>query len=81
VRDGAAAEIAVAVADECQDRGIGRILLHELAAIARAAGIAELRATVVGDNPRVVSLLSRLGRLRRRAWEGGELEVVLGLET
>jgi GNAT superfamily N-acetyltransferase len=79
VRDGSSAEVACAVADECQGLGIGGVLLEELTALARAAGIVELRATVVGDNPRIVSLLTRLGRRRESRWSGGELELVLGL--
>ena len=79
VRDGSSAEVACSVADECQGLGIGRVLLEELTALARAAGIVELRATVVGDNPRIVSLLTRLGRRRESRWTGGELEVVLAL--
>ena len=46
VRDGASAEIAFAVADAHQSRGIGSILASELAADARAAGITQLSATV-----------------------------------
>jgi GNAT superfamily N-acetyltransferase len=79
VRDGPSAEVACAVADEWQGRGIGGVLLGELAALARAAGITELHATVAGDNPRIVSLLTRLGRRRESRWNGGELELVLGL--
>jgi acetyltransferase len=79
VRDGSSAEVACAVADEWQGRGIGRVLLEELATLARAAGIAELHATVVGDNPRIVSLLTPLGRRRESRWNGGELELVLAL--
>ena len=52
VRDGARAEVAFAVADVYQGRGIGSTLGRELAADARAAGIRELVATVCGDNPR-----------------------------
>jgi GNAT superfamily N-acetyltransferase len=79
VRDGSSAEVACAVADECQGRGIGGVLLEELTALARAAGIVELRATVIGDNPRIVSLLTRLGRRREASWHDGELELVLAL--
>lgn len=79
VREGASAEVACAVADECQGRGVGRVLLGELAALARAAGIEELRATVCGDNPRVVALASRLLRVSASGWDGGELELVLAL--
>jgi ribosomal protein S18 acetylase RimI-like enzyme len=78
-RDGASAEVACAVADECQGRGVGRVLLDELAALARAAGIRELRATVCGDNPRVVALASRLAGASSGNWDCGELELVLAL--
>jgi GNAT superfamily N-acetyltransferase len=79
VRDGSSAEVACAVADECQGRGVGGVLLEELTALARAAGIVELRATIVGDNPRIVSVLTRLGRRRESRWHGGELGFVLAL--
>src|SRR4249919_1950220 len=39
VRDGAEAEVAIAVADEWQHRGVGTFLADRLAADARAAGI------------------------------------------
>lgn len=80
VRDGDSAEIAFAVADEYQSRGVGSTLAAELAADARAAGIAQLTATVCGDNPRVVALLKRLGSLDM-SWSGGERDIVVGLGT
>jgi ribosomal protein S18 acetylase RimI-like enzyme len=80
VRDGASAEIAFAVADAHQDRGLGSILASELAADARAAGITQLVATVCGDNPRVVALLKRLGSLDV-SWRGRERELVVGLDA
>jgi ribosomal protein S18 acetylase RimI-like enzyme len=79
VRSGTSAEIAFAIADSHQSRGIGSILAGELAADARAAGITELVATVCGDNPRVLALLKRLGSLSL-TWRGGERELVVGLE-
>jgi len=78
-RDGATAEVAFAVADEYQGRGIGRVLVEELATVARAAGIRELHAIVVGENPRVVSLISRVAGYREARWDGGNLELVVGL--
>ena len=59
VRHEAAAEVAFAVADAYQGRGIGSILARELAADARAAGIRDLLATICGDNPPVVSGANR----------------------
>ena len=80
VRDGDAAEIAFAVVDAHQGRGIGSVLAEALAADALAAGITELRATVTGDNPRVVSLLRRVSRVRETWLGGGQRELVLRLE-
>jgi ribosomal protein S18 acetylase RimI-like enzyme len=78
VRDGDSAEIAIAVADAHQSRGVGSILASELAADARAAGITHLTATVCGENPRVIALLRRLGSLQM-SWRGGERDLVVGL--
>ena len=80
VRDGASAEIAFEVVDEHQGRGIGSVLADELAAVARAAGIRELRATVCGDNAPVVSLLRRLAAPLHVSWRGREREIVLALD-
>ena len=80
VRDGAAAEIAFEVVDEHQGNGIGSVLAEELAAVARAAGIRELRATVCGDNPPVVSLLRKVASSLHVSWRGREREFVLALD-
>ena len=77
VRHGASAEIAFEVADDYQGRGVGRLLARALAADARAAGIAELTATVCGDNPPAVSLLRSLTRALRTTKQGWEREFVV----
>jgi GNAT superfamily N-acetyltransferase len=79
VRHGDAAEIAFAVVDAHQGRGVGSVLAEALAADALAAGVSELRATVTGDNPRVVSLLRRVSRVRETWLGGGQRELVLRL--
>lgn len=79
-REGASAEVAVAVADVHQGRGIGSALARELGGDARAAGVTELRATVTGDNPAAVSLLRRLARALRVSREGPQRELVARLE-
>jgi ribosomal protein S18 acetylase RimI-like enzyme len=81
VREGPAGEIAFAVADVHQGRGIGSVLARELACDARAAGIRELRATVAGDNVPLVSLLSRIAQALQVRWLGGEREFILRLEA
>ena len=80
VRDGASAEVAFEVVDGYQGRGIGSVLAGELAAVARAAGIRELRATVCGDNPPAISLLRRLASPLHVTWRGRERELVVALE-
>ncbi len=79
VRDGTTAEIAFAVADEYQGRGIGTTLTRELAADARAAGVTELVATVCGDNTPAVSLIARVAESLQVRWLGGERELVARL--
>ena len=80
VREGPVAEVACAVADVCQDRGIGTVLTGELTAVARAAGITELRATFHDANPRSLSLLARCGRLLGTRWSAGEREIAVSLD-
>jgi GNAT superfamily N-acetyltransferase len=81
VRQGRIAEVAFAVADEYQGRGIGSALAHVLAEDARAAGIVELHATVTGDSRRVASLLSRSATRLRATWLGGERALVAALDS
>jgi len=60
--DGAdAAEIAVAVADDAQGRGIGRTLVEAAVSWAREDGIGTLTATMLAGNPAIQRLLSGLG--------------------
>lgn len=78
-RDWHGAEVALAVADVYQGRGIGSTLARELAADARAAGIREVVATVRDDNPRAVSLLKRNASSLHVRWAGGSREFVVSL--
>ncbi len=54
--DGRAAEIAVLVEDSWQSRGIGKLLLHELAGGARIRGIETFTGEVLGENRRMIGL-------------------------
>jgi GNAT superfamily N-acetyltransferase len=65
VRDGTCAEVAFAVADEWQGRGIGGVLCDRLAADARAAGIERFTATVGDGNVASLALIRRLKASRR----------------
>ena len=65
------AEVAFAVADAHQGRGIATVLLEELARIARGSGIDEFEANVLGENNRMLEVFGTSGfRVRRvdRRW-------------
>ena len=65
------AEVAFAVIDEHQGRGIATVLLEHLSRIARAAGITEFEADVLGDNNRMLEVFAKSGfRVRRSAQAG-----------
>ena len=75
VRDGSSAEIAFAVVDEYQRRGIGSALVSELFAEARAAGITEMTALVSAGNAAAVALLRRVAKALTVRHEGTELSI------
>ena len=75
VRDGQAAEVAFAVADAYQRRGIGSALGAELIADARAAEITEITALVSSDNPGAVALLRRIAKVLDIRLEGPQLSI------
>jgi len=60
VREDDSAEVAFAVADDWQARGVGTLLVERLAADARAAGIRRFTADVAPDNLPSRALLRRL---------------------
>ncbi|HLK13108.1 MAG TPA: GNAT family N-acetyltransferase [Candidatus Binatia bacterium] len=69
------AEVAFAVLDEHQGRGIGTLLLEHLAALARERGITEFEAEVLGENNRMLDVFAESGFSVRRALEGGVFHV------
>jgi len=81
VRDGAlapSAELAVAVVDAWQGRGVGRLMAVGLAAHARAGGIRTLRASVLAGNRPALALMRGLGA-RPVAISRGTVELVASL--
>jgi ribosomal protein S18 acetylase RimI-like enzyme len=73
--DHSSAEIAFAVADEYQHKGIGSALAAELIADARAAGITEITALASSDNPATLALLRRTTDVVDVHFEGPELSI------
>jgi len=60
VRDGNVAEVAYAVIDEWQGKGVGTVLVDRLAADARAAGIERFVSEIRPDNAPSLALARRL---------------------
>lgn len=55
------AEVAFAVADAFQGKGVGTLLLEHLAAGARRNGILEFRADVLEENSRMIEVFTSIG--------------------
>jgi RimJ/RimL family protein N-acetyltransferase len=60
------AEVAFVVTDAYQGQGIGTLLTHHLAMIARAAGLRELTAEVLPENAPMQKVLHKFGFNARR---------------
>jgi acetyl coenzyme A synthetase (ADP forming)-like protein len=74
------AEVAFAVADEHQGRGVGTLLLAHLVPLARARGITEFQAEVLGENNQMLRVFSDSGLLVTRSVEGGVVHLSLQTE-
>jgi ribosomal protein S18 acetylase RimI-like enzyme len=70
-----AAEIAFAVADTYQHRGVGAALAAELVGDARLAGITEITALTSPDNPAALALVRRIARVVDVCFDGPELSI------
>ena len=73
--DPKSAEIAFAVADEHQGRGIGRTLVDLLLADARAAGLTRVTAFVSGSNPAALALVRGAAEVDRMELVGSQIEL------
>jgi GNAT superfamily N-acetyltransferase len=69
------AELALTVADEWQDRGVGTALLEALCARAREDGITSFTALMLADNVQMMDLLEQVGPVRVVDREPGTVEV------
>ena len=74
------AEVAFAVADAHQGRGIATILLEHLAEIARSAGIEEFEADVRGENNSMLQVFASSGYGVRRSHADGVFHLTFPTE-
>jgi GNAT superfamily N-acetyltransferase len=72
-------EVALAVVDSQQGRGIGTLLLTELARFAASRGITEFDAFLLANNESMLATFRRCGFQMRGTVEGGTLHLVLTL--
>jgi len=75
------AEVAFAVADAHQGRGIATLLLERLARIARANDIEEFEASVLGENNRMLEVFGASGFRIQHSIDGGVFCVTFPTEA
>jgi acetyl coenzyme A synthetase (ADP forming)-like protein len=80
LRDPRRAEVAFAVADALQGRGIGTRLLERLAEHAGAVGIEQFVAQVLPQNAEMLGLFAAAGFAISRRLDGGVVEVRLEID-
>ncbi|MDX6513533.1 MAG: hypothetical protein QOE36_3037, partial [Gaiellaceae bacterium] len=81
LRNPRTAEVAFAVADELQGRGLGTRLLERLAGLAAGVGIEEFLAVVLPANAAMLGLFADAGFVTSRQLDDGAVEVRLELEA
>jgi len=65
------AEVAFAILDGFQGRGIGTLLLEHLSRIADANGVTEFEADVLGENRQMLEVFAHSGFESRRSLDSG----------
>ncbi|HEY2326104.1 MAG TPA: GNAT family N-acetyltransferase [Gaiellaceae bacterium] len=79
LRDPRRAEVAFAVSDELQGRGVGTRLFERLAAHAAVAGVEEFVAQVLPQNAAMLRVFEDAGFANHRSLEQGVVEVRLAI--
>ncbi len=69
------AQLACSVIDAYQGRSLGTLLMEHLLGIARARGVVEYEADVLGDNHRMLGLLMKHGLAAHRSTQSGVVHV------
>src|SRR5262245_47294541 len=75
LRDPKSAEVAFAVADDHQGRGIATRMLERLAAVAGPRGIERFVGEVMADNSAMIGVFEGVGFEVSRTLDGGEVEM------
>ena len=65
------AEVAFAILDEFQGRGIATLLLEHLRRIAEANGVTEFEADVLGENRQMLEVFAHMGFESQRSLDSG----------
>jgi ribosomal protein S18 acetylase RimI-like enzyme len=73
------AEAAIAVADDAQHRGLGRLLLLRLIAAAAERGVERFRCEVLGSNTSMAALLSQIAPERSIEVGSGVMSIEIAL--
>src|SRR5580765_1794851 len=73
------AEIAFAVADRYQGKGVGKTLVEFLAADARAAGVTHLTATIQSSNTAARALVQKVLNVVDGRHESGDATIVVAV--
>lgn len=73
------AEVATAVVDDWQGRGIGTLLIDRLSARAREEGIRRFTSELLASNRRAIELFRRMGAVRSERDEPGHTHLTLEL--
>ena len=76
---GDSSEVALLVADDRHEEGIGTLLLEHLADAARRNGVHRFEADVLGENTLALRTLRDLGWVERVRFEAGTARVVIDL--
>ena len=74
------AEVALAVVDEWQGRGVGRMLLDRLATVAASRSIVRFSGLMLAGNSGMIALMRSLGPVVSSRHEDGTVELVVALD-
>jgi ribosomal protein S18 acetylase RimI-like enzyme len=77
--DPTVAEVAVAVVDDWQGRGLATALLHDLSARARQEGISQFSASVLAHNEEALDLFRHVADARVTGTDDGIVELIMDI--